>query len=109
MTQGRGAGPREAGECGVRARAPGGTGTVMFDDDAPQDDAPRRDEELVVEPDNSTVDDWFGQDVQRETEDAERALREAGGDADRAEDIFDERRRPHHRDEFDVPAEERPA
>ena len=71
------------------------------------DDAARNDP--YVEPENSTVDDWFGQDVERDTADAERALREAGGDADRAEEIFEAERQPHHRDEFDVPADERPA
>lgn len=67
------------------------------------------DDDPLVEPPNSTVDDWFGQDVARDTEDAERALDEAGGDAAAAEEIFDERRRPHAREQFDVPADERPA
>jgi hypothetical protein len=66
------------------------------------------DEETIVEPENSTVDDWFGQDVERDTDDAERAMREAGGDAERAEDIFEATRRPHEADRYNVPAEERP-
>lgn len=81
----------------------------MSQEPATPRDETRDDDELIVEPDNSTVDDWFGQDVERDTRDAELAMREAGGDADRAEEIFEERRQPHHRDEFDVPADERPA
>jgi hypothetical protein len=65
-------------------------------------------EETIVEPENSTVDDWFGQDVERDTADAERAMREAGGDAQRAEDIFEATRRPHEGDKYNVPADERP-
>ena len=60
------------------------------------------------EPENSTVDDWFGQDVERDAADAERALQEAGGDADRAEQLFEEHRRPHESEKFNVPAEDRP-
>lgn len=71
--------------------------------------SPQSDDESIVEPDNSTVDDWFGQDVERDTADAERAMREADGDAERAEQIFEEERQPHRGDEFDVPADERPA
>lgn len=75
----------------------------------PEGTRPSDQDDPFVEPGNSTVDDWFGQDVERETADAERAMREAGGDADRAEEIFEANRKPHHRDEFDVPADERPA
>ena len=70
---------------------------------------PERDSDDIVEPGLATVDDWFGQDVERDTEDAERALELAGGDETRAEEIFDEIRRPHKSDEFNVPADERPA
>jgi hypothetical protein len=45
----------------------------------------------AVEPDNSTVDDWFGQNVARDQDVADEALAEAGGDADEAEQIFEER------------------
>ena len=69
---------------------------------------PDRDDVPITEPENSTVDDWFGQDVERDTQDAELALREAGGDADRAEEIFEEIRRPHEREKYNVPADERP-
>ena len=67
---------------------------------------PTADRDPYVEPVNSTVDDWFGQDVERDAVDADRAMQEADGDADRAEEIFEERRQPHH-SEFDVPAEVR--
>jgi hypothetical protein len=64
--------------------------------------------DAIVEPGDATVDDWFGQDVDRDVEDAERALELAGGDEARAEEIFEEIRRPHKGDDFNVPADERP-
>ena len=48
-------------------------------------------DEEVQEPDNSTVDDWFGQNVARDEEVADEAMREAGGDEAKAEEIFEER------------------
>jgi hypothetical protein len=45
----------------------------------------------VHEPDNSTVDDWFGQQVAEDAEVADDAVAEAGGDMSRAQEIFDER------------------
>lgn len=63
----------------------------------------------IVEADNSTVDDWFGQDVDRDKEAAERAMAEADGDEVRAEEIFEAEREPHRNDRFNVPDEERPA
>jgi hypothetical protein len=45
----------------------------------------------IVEPDNSTVDDWMGQEVNRDQELAEQVLEEAGGDLDKAEKLFEER------------------
>ena len=65
-------------------------------------------DEPIVEPENSTVDDWFGQDVERDRATAEDALRKAGGDANRAEEIFEAERKPHHGDRHNVPADERP-
>ena len=65
-------------------------------------------DEPIVEPENSTVDDWFAQDVERDRATAEEALREAGGDADRAEEIFEAEREPHRADRYNVPADERP-
>ena len=46
--------------------------------------------EEVVEPENSTVDDWFGQNVARDQDVADAAMDEADGDADKAQEIFDE-------------------
>lgn len=57
---------------------------------------------------DSTVHDWHGQEVDRDVEAAEEALRLAGGDPDRAEDIFDDIRPDHPSDQFKVPASERP-
>lgn len=70
-------------------------------------DRPDERDDVIVEPPNSTVDDWFGQDVERDTETAEQAVRDAGGDEHRAEELFEERRGPHAREEFDVPSEAR--
>ena len=42
----------------------------------------------LQEPENSTVDDWMGQRVDRDTERAERLLEEAGGDEAEAERRF---------------------
>jgi hypothetical protein len=42
-----------------------------------------------TEPPNSTVDDWLGQQVNRDAEAVDRALAEAGGDAAKAEKIYD--------------------
>lgn len=49
------------------------------------------DEAAVVEPDNSTVDDWFGQNVARDQDVADRAMADAEGDPDQAEELFDQR------------------
>jgi hypothetical protein len=45
----------------------------------------------IREPDNSTVDDWFGQQAARDAEVADEATTEAGGDLEEAERLFDER------------------
>ena len=45
----------------------------------------------AVEPDNSTVDDWFGQNVARDQEVADQAMADAGGDAEKAEELFEDR------------------
>ena len=49
--------------------------------------------DAIIEPGEATVDDWFGQDLERDAEDAERALELAGGDETRAEEVFEEIRR----------------
>ena len=41
------------------------------------------------EPENSTVDDWIGQSVQRDAELAERLVDEAGGDLAAAEERYE--------------------
>jgi hypothetical protein len=53
--------------------------------------APRNDEGEVVEPPNSTVDDWLGQQVQRDDELVDELLEETDGDVDEAERRFPER------------------
>ncbi|NES98516.1 MAG: hypothetical protein F6K32_25735 [Desertifilum sp. SIO1I2] len=50
----------------------------------PQPHDPRR------EPENSTVDDWFGQSVERDAELADELLEASGGDEDAAAERFDE-------------------
>ena len=45
----------------------------------------------VREPDNSTVDDWFGQNAARDQDVADEALAEADDDEARAEERFEER------------------
>jgi hypothetical protein len=66
------------------------------------------DEELFVEADHPVDairrDDDAGLDVI----DADLALREAGGDADRAEEILEAQRQAHDQ-RYEVPADERPA
>lgn len=45
----------------------------------------------IKEPENSTVDDWFGQNAARDADVADEAVAEAGGDMQEAEKKFDER------------------
>jgi hypothetical protein len=45
----------------------------------------------IREPENSTVDDWFGQQVARDQEIADEAMAEAGADPNEAERLFEER------------------
>ncbi len=61
-----------------------------------------------TEPSNSTVDDWHGQEVDRDTAAAEEALLLAGGDEAKAEELFEEIKPEHPSDEFKVPQEQRP-
>ena len=51
---------------------------------------PEGKDEEIVEPDNSTVDDWFGQNVARDQDVADKAVAESGGDMDKAEAQFEE-------------------
>ena len=62
------------------------------------------DGEIVREPPNSTVDDWLGQRVERDTELAEDLLEETG-DPEEAARRFDEQAEKHRPE--DLPTEER--
>jgi hypothetical protein len=61
-----------------------------------------------TEPANSTVEDWHGQEVDRDVEAADEALAAAGGDETRAEELFEQARPDHPSDDFKVPEEQRP-
>jgi hypothetical protein len=61
-----------------------------------------------TEPPNSTVDDWFGQEAERDAEVADQAMAEAGGDASTAEKIFEEKRPEHESEKWSVPPSSRP-
>jgi len=50
-----------------------------------------RTDDEIEEPDNSTVDDWFGQKVAEDEETADEAVSEAHGDLDEAERIYNDR------------------
>jgi hypothetical protein len=45
----------------------------------------------IVEPENSTVDDWLGQNAARDEDVADQAMADAGGDVEKAEQLFEER------------------
>jgi len=45
----------------------------------------------IPEPDNSTVDDWFGQQAAHDAEVADEAVDDADGDLDEAEDLYEQR------------------
>jgi hypothetical protein len=67
--------------------------------------APRNDEGQIVEPPNSTVDDWLGQQVSEDEEGVDELLDETGGDVEEAERRFPER---SHEDRPDrLPTEDR--
>ena len=44
-----------------------------------------------VEPENSTVDNWMGQEVNKDAELADEVMRESGGDEKAAEKAFNEK------------------
>jgi hypothetical protein len=56
-------------------------------------DNERHDE--IVEPPNSTVNDWHGQKVSDDEEMIDEVLEETGGDVDAAERAFDEHSAQH--------------
>lgn len=67
--------------------------------------APRNDDGEIVEPPNSTVDDWLGQQVSKDDEEVDELLEETGGDEAEAERRFAER---SHEDRPDrLPTDER--
>lgn len=55
------------------------------------------------EPDNSTVDNWLGQEVARDDELVERLIEEAGGDLDAAERRFESESAGAQPDDGEVP------
>ena len=70
---------------------------------ATDDKTNRPDDGDVVEPPNSTVDDWLGQQVNEDEEEVDELLDETGGDVDEAE-----RRFRSHEDRPDrLPTEDR--
>jgi NACalpha-BTF3-like transcription factor len=65
--------------------------------------AERNDDGEIVEPPNSTVDDWVGQQASADEEEIDELLDETGGDVDEAE-----RRFRSHEDRPDrLPTDER--
>jgi hypothetical protein len=67
---------------------------------------PRTEDDEIVEPPNSTVDDWFGQQVGKDDELVDQLLEETGGDVEEAERRFPAR---SHEDRPDsLPTDERP-
>jgi hypothetical protein len=59
----------------------------------------------IVEPDNSTVDDWLGQQASEDDELVDEVLEEEGGDVQEAEKAFEERSNEDRPDR--LPTEER--
>jgi hypothetical protein len=59
----------------------------------------------IVEPPNSTVDDWLGQQVSEDEDEVDELLDETGGDVDEAERRFPERSHENRPDR--LPTEER--
>jgi len=62
---------------------------------AAPDNQPTDDGGEVVEPPNSTVNDWHGQKVSDDEELIDEVLEETGGDEAAAEQAFDERSAQH--------------
>jgi hypothetical protein len=67
--------------------------------------AERNDKGEIVEPPNSTVDDWLGQQASEDEEEVDELLHETGGDVEEAERRFPERSQEHRPDR--LPTEER--
>jgi hypothetical protein len=72
---------------------------------SPNRESDRNDSGEVVEPPNSTVDDWIGQQASEDEEVVDELLEETDGDVEEAERRFAER---SHEDRPDrLPTEER--
>jgi hypothetical protein len=56
-----------------------------------------------TEPENSTVDDWMGQEVNQDAELADKLVEESGGDLEAAEKKFDEQSAGAEPDPQNVP------
>jgi hypothetical protein len=69
---------------------------------------PQPQSDPYTEPANSTVDDWHGQEVDRDAQAADKAMEAADGDVAEAEKIFEETRPEHTSDQYKVPEDERP-
>jgi hypothetical protein len=68
-------------------------------------DAQHQDDDKIIEPPNSTVDDWLGQQVSADEEVVDDLLEETDGDVEEAERRFPDR---SHEDRPDrLPTEER--
>jgi hypothetical protein len=73
--------------------------------DRPDQPAEQTEHGEIVEPPNSTVDDWLGQQAARDDEEVDKLLEETGGDVDEAERRFPER--SHEDRPGRLPTEER--
>lgn len=60
-------------------------------------------DDALKEDESGAVDDWMGQEIERDTEVAERAVDEAGGDMDEAEKKFDEQAEGEQRHKANFP------
>ena len=69
-----------------------------------QPDNPDNDDRVIEEPPNSTVDDWRGQKVERDTKLAEDLLKETGDPAEAERRFEEEKEGPRPED---LPTEER--
>jgi hypothetical protein len=77
----------------------------MTADTEPGGDAARNAQGEIVEPPNSTVDDWIGQQVDEDSELVDDLLDETGGDTAQAEKLFEQRTNEDRPDS--LPTEER--
>ena len=82
----------------------------MSDTSTPSEPSPHTTSDgTIVEPENSTVSDWFGQETERDAAAAEAAMEQAQGDPAEAEKIFESTRPEHESEQYKVPESERPS